>query len=121
MNKKIKIIELLNKIANGEKVPIEIKFRNIIYVFNKECNQYYERGKGSYFNNKLKFDKTIEWEFFGDYLNEEVEILDDEILNEPEEIEELEVGDTLNYKSTRNKINELVRKINYIERKLNEN
>ena len=128
MNKKIKIIEILNAISNGEKVPLEIKFRNIIYIFNKECNQYYEKGKGSYFNNKLKFDKTIEWNFYGDFLNEEVEILEDNT----EEIEEIKQNwvsmDELTAREftsveniLKDKINELVRRINYIERKINEN
>ena len=117
MNKKIKMIDLLVKIANGEEVPIEIKFQNIIYVFNKECNQYYERGKGSYFDNKLKFDKTIEWNFYGDYLNEEVEILEDSLEDNTEEIEELP---DYNYsiKENRDKINELVRVVKQIRKEI---
>jgi len=33
MNKKIKIIELLNKIANGEEVPKEIKVNGLDFIW----------------------------------------------------------------------------------------
>lgn len=32
MNKKIKVIDLLNKIANGE-IPSKIKYNNLIYEY----------------------------------------------------------------------------------------
>jgi len=34
MAKTIRVIDLLNKIANGEDVPIEVKWKNHIYKFN---------------------------------------------------------------------------------------
>ena len=40
MNKKIKIIELLNKIANGEEISKKIKVNNRIYKFCKDCKVY---------------------------------------------------------------------------------
>lgn len=41
----MKIIDLFVKIANSEKVPEKIKYRNKIYEYNKLNNQYYEIGK----------------------------------------------------------------------------
>ena len=38
--KTIKIIDLLNKIANGEEVPEKIKYRKKIFIYNKD-NQCY--------------------------------------------------------------------------------
>lgn len=32
---KIRVIDLLNKITNGEEVPEKIKYKNELYVFNK--------------------------------------------------------------------------------------
>ena len=36
----MKIIDLLNKIANGEEVPKQIKYRDWLYEFEKDCNDY---------------------------------------------------------------------------------
>ena len=75
MNKKIKIIELLNKIANGKEVPIVIEHKGTMYKYDKEAKTYYEvnQNKGIY----ISFDT--------DELNDYVEILEDNT----EEIEEL--------------------------------
>ena len=40
MSKTIKIIDLLNKIANGEDVPKKIKFRDDIYEFDIVVKHY---------------------------------------------------------------------------------
>ena len=67
MNKKIKVIELLNKIANGEEVPNKIKIFGIVFVWFE----------GSY----RKEDANLE--YISDYcrldcmLNDEIEILED--------------------------------------------
>jgi hypothetical protein len=39
---KIRIIDLLNKIANGEEVPKKIKWNDTKYIFFENTNQYYE-------------------------------------------------------------------------------
>lgn len=78
MNKTIKIIDLLNKNANGEEVPEKIKYRNCI--FNKTF--------GAGINpNYVNYDNTYLLEYVSneaDSLNELVEILEDNT----EEIEE---------------------------------
>ena len=75
---KITIIQLLNKIANGEEVPEHIRYRNwnnnsfeIMFVCKENI-----------------FYKLDQLEIF---LNDEVEILDEE--NEFEDIEELSIKD----------------------------
>lgn len=78
MNKKIKIIDLLNKIANGEEVPEKIKYRNCIFnkTFGAGINPDY-----------VNYDNTYLLEYVSneaDSLNELVEILEDNT----EEIEE---------------------------------
>ena len=61
----MKVIDLLNKIANGEEVPKKIKFDNKEYE-NEPCYMLYEAtGERS----ELQFKK---------FLNDEVEIIEEE-------------------------------------------
>lgn len=115
MNKTIKIIDLLNKNANGEEVPEKIKYRNCI--FNKTF--------GAGINpNYVNYDNTYLLEYVSneaDSLNELVEILEDNT----EGIEELEftleandfTAHQLQYFYKMNcKINELGKEINRIRK-----
>ena len=76
--KTIKIIDLLNKIANGEEVPKKIKWHNLIYIYNKyNDDSYYEEN-----------DTNCMWSgYCFKILNDEVEILDED---EFEDIEEFQ-------------------------------
>ena len=70
----MKIIDLLNKIANGEEVPKKIRYQNYIYEyqhrrdtensFNYMCNE-----NGEYLSRRY---------FIDNILNDEVEILEEE-------------------------------------------
>lgn len=71
MNKKIKIIELYNLIANEEKIPKKIMYDGEVYHHNILKTNYFRDDNGS----TLSFIN----------LNDEVEILEDNT----EEIEEL--------------------------------
>lgn len=69
----MKVIELLNKIANGEEIPKKIKYQNYIYEyqhrrdtensFNYMCNE-----NGEYLSRRY---------FIDNILNEEVEIIEE--------------------------------------------
>ena len=108
MNKKIKVIELLNKIANGEDLPKRIKIQDYVFELSKDYEHYY-------YNEDVEITHLINHNFSN--LNDEVEILEDNT----EEIEELEleVG-TINIVAdvyeNRKKINELVKAINSIRK-----
>ena len=67
--KTIKIIDLLNKIANGEEVPKKIKYRDWLYEFEKDCNDY-----------MCQYDSLLyrENDDVRQFLNDEVEILEEE-------------------------------------------
>ena len=120
---KIKIIELLNRIVNGEEVPEKIKWDNLIYVLKQDSidgHFYYIRENTDYSVGNLFFsDLTM-----GD-LNDEVEIIE-----EDKTIKELQFDSDEKYIKTitgttnkmRNidvtlatKINELVKEINKIK------
>ena len=63
----MKVIDLLNKIANGEEVPRTIRINNIIYNFTLR----------SYPIHKLYEDENRQyyWDIQYEYLNDEVEII----------------------------------------------
>lgn len=114
MNKKIKIIELYNLIANEEKIPKKIKYDGEVYHHNILKTNYFRDDNGS----------TLSYVD----LNDEVEILEDNT----EEIEELIVSDEGFIKAENgcwkgrkldvafaNKINELVKAVNSIRKDKN--
>lgn len=124
MNKKIKIIELLLKIAHGE-YPKRFKYNNKIYEYKRTVNGTgYVTENDDWFNSDIYID---DW----NNLNEYVEILEDNT----EEIEEIpEISDEYfnmlsdeakvkwlkSYiKEDRNKINELVKVVKEIRKDLN--
>ena len=66
----MKIIDLLNKIANEEELPKKIKFENDIYEYeNNECG-YVREENGIYY---MFLNEIGNW-----FLNDEVEIIEEE-------------------------------------------
>ena len=116
MNKKIKIIDLMQKCANKENIPERILYKNTAFVLN-DCKCYY---------NEEKDERLLDYIIptFSN-LNEEVEILEDNT----EEIEELDEwitkrnGEVTQQEGKRlemcYKIDELVKAVNQIRKDLN--
>lgn len=107
---KIKIIDLLVKIANNEEVPKKIKYSNVKLEYVEENGDYYNYyGRGLF---EYKFGNCK------NFLNDEVEIIE-----EPKKIEKLPKGITDNACATKdqrtiaNKINELIDEINNLKEK----
>lgn len=74
----MKVIDLLNKIANNEEVPKKIKTRNNIYEYEESENDYlHDKYKLHFINNELIYAKR---------LNDEIEIIEEK----PKKIEELD-------------------------------
>lgn len=122
MNKKIKIIDLLNKKANNEKMPKKFKYKN--YIFELDDVNEYTINK----EKQVAFTELIQFNLKN--LNDEIEILEDNI----EEIEELDnwfVDERKEYREFdiqainlcfskhRDKINELVKTVKEIRKDLN--
>ena len=81
---KIKIIDLLNKIANNEEVPKKIKYKDNVYYLGKnmvDLHTYQTEGS----NTTRKLSLIINNEYLN--LNDEVEIID-----ESKKIEKLDVA-----------------------------
>lgn len=114
---KIKIIDLLAKIANGEQVPEKIKYENKIWEYDVYTDDY--EGENIWlFEELFKCRRTIK------FINDEVEIIE-----EPKKIEKITVREkTLGFPNgewtARNmdkafaiKINELIDEINNLKEK----
>lgn len=117
---KIRVIDLLNKIANGEEVPEKIKFRNDIFRYTG--HSYYCDAMYTTFFNIYNFA----------VLNEKVEIIEEDKKIEPLECyvnailtgciskyyeEDFEKSVKHNIDVLGTKINEIIKKINKMENK----
>lgn len=103
----MKIIDLLNKIANGEEVPKKIKWQGQIYEYSRNDRFYYQNSWSMYRDFYTE----------GNCLNDEVEIIE-----EPKTIEHclksdrfLRNEDEIEY--LRTKIDELIDEINNLKEK----
>lgn len=123
--KTIKIIDLLNKIANGEEVPEKIKWRDKIWIYTKAQQDYLNHGV--YFFEGFCQIKTK------DFITDTVEIIEEQ---QDIDIEELDITAYLDLEKrpkwqkehmiktaclhTQWKINELIREIKQIDKQIKE-
>jgi len=99
--KTIKIIELLNKIANGEDVPQEIKYEEEIYYYDESITDYRCGEIGYYL-----FDKGFE-DDTRTFLKDEIEIIEDD-----KKIEKIGKGHYIEDEEVLEKIDEIIDYIN---------
>ncbi len=106
--KVIKIIDLLNKIANKEELPKKIKYHDVIYNLN-ENNEYISNRSLSIFMMNI----------YEVNLNDEVELLEEIDIQEIKELDLCKLyfrdGTELIYKLMYNKINEIIRVVNKMQ------
>lgn len=74
----MKVIDLLNKIANGEEVPKKIKWRDKIWTYNNK-DQDYEVNDTDLLGYGFFIHRTL------DFINDEVEIIEEKKI--PEKLE----------------------------------
>lgn len=113
---KIKIINLLNKIANGEEVPKKIKVEGLKFEYDECMNTYFK------FSEEYGVFSLIEnWLNNSTKLNDEVEIIEeDKTIEELKPVKENEFTERYpNNRELTNKINELVKEINKMKEELN--
>lgn len=123
--KTIKLIDLLNKIANGEEIPKKIKYQNYEYEFNQVDKEYQRWFNGLSYG--LGEDRRLDI-----ILDDEAEILEDNDKLEKIKWEEKEslakplmINDKVEVLARRTeklkkKIADLIEHINKIEEKLDE-
>jgi len=104
----MKVIDLLNKIANGEEVPKKIKVFGGIYYLCKgdSSKQLYFSEKQGYGGIGLKFNTS--------QINEEVEIIEKPFTKEIEELDKKHFHKK--QRQLANKINEIIRKLKEMEK-----
>lgn len=81
--KKIKIIELLNKISKGEEVPKKIKYQNEEYYRNFATNEqiyYYLNADNKNLVSEIEYSCELNYEV--EIIEDEVKIIEDEQLKE---------------------------------------
>ena len=115
----MKIIDLLNKMANNEEVPKKIKVDNIIYIYENWEHFYYT-------DNEAREDLLVRGKDYrtNNFLNWNVELIEDEI--DIDSIEKLDKNGTfINRKvndqkiiDIQNKINELVQAVKQIDKRV---
>ena len=117
MSKTIKVIDLLNKIANGEEVPEKIKYRNCIFreTFGTGINPDY-----------VNYDNTYLLEYVSneaDSLNEIVEIIEEQQDIDIQSIEEIEPAMNGNACVIDNKtwtLNQVIQAVKQLDKKIKE-
>ena len=123
MNKTIKIIDLLIKIANGNDMPLSFRYEGIVWVL--KGGRYYQE-----VNDEVELEKWFEKYLFKS-LNEEIEIIEED--KEIEKIEFDEIDEMTDYdiysypeceddskENFKNKINELIRNQKILIKLVNE-
>ena len=119
MNKKIKVIELFDIIAKGIDIPTKVEYRQKIYKFDSEVMDYISPDDETCLSLIVIGDDN-----FGETLNREVEILEDEEEIDIEEIGELPEDfdasfyDKYSIKANRYKINEILRAVKQLDKKI---
>lgn len=83
MSKTITIIELLNRIAKGEELPKQVGYVHTVYTYDEKVQDYKDS------ENYYLFD-LIDSNRLKTFLNEKVEILEDEETIDINDIEEIE-------------------------------
>ena len=115
----MKVIDLLNKMANNEEVPEKIKVDNIIYIYESWEHFYYT-------DNEAREDLLIRGKDYStnDFLNWNVELIEDEPID-IDNIEKLDKckfghGNTISYQESKiiDKINKLVQAVKQLNKEI---
>ena len=120
---KIKVIDLLNKIANGKEIPKKILLNGIVFEYQGDDYLYKDEDKKEHWLFSTSYTDKYIW--LENFLKAEVEIIE-----EPKKIEkikqlnnvanckeliELEDKQQINNHILKNKINELIDEINNLK------
>ena len=111
----MKVIDILNKINNNEEVPEKIKFDDTVFEYDKEQKEYNHRKDDGFYETLLY--RVMTTHFIDVLLEAKVEVIE-----ENKEIEEFRTEYAMSQmdKQFEDKINELVRAVNKINKEREE-
>ena len=112
---KIKIIDLLNKIANGEEIPKKILLNGIVFEYQEDDYLYKDEDKKEHWLFSASYTDKYTW--LENFLKAEVEIIE-----EPKKIKKLDIDfkkidDEIVYLEFESNINEIIDEINNLKDK----
>lgn len=102
----MKVFDLIIKQYNNEDMPKNIKINRLNYTYDNNRKTY-----------KSEYGEFMSFDFTNNVLNMKVELIEDETID-IDSIEELNIGDLLNNKITKNKINELVQAVKQLNKEI---
>lgn len=114
MSKAIRVIDLLNKIANGEEAPKQIEYKANLYRLDEDKN-YRDVVDGSYFVEDLSFNLAN--------LSDEVQIIEEQEEIDIQSIEEIEPAMNGNACVIDNKtwtLNQVIKAVKQLDKKIKE-
>ena len=114
----MKIIDILNKINNGEDVPEKIKFNGIVFEYDKRQQEYNYKNDDGYYETLLY--KVMSTHFIRSLLRTEVEVIEENKEIDIQSIKEISSEDRFYRTDNIDKLNELTRAIKQIDKELNE-
>lgn len=111
----MKVIDLLNKIANGEELPKTIYYKGGFWHLEQEFSN-----RLPYYENEYNMDNLLsgeEKDYFSQSLNDEVEIIEEKKIPEKIEEREIEITMSIGEQICANKINEIINCLDYLKSK----
>lgn len=121
MAKTIKVIDLLNKIANGEEVPEKIKYEDNIYTYFKKTEDYINYAdEDEWYGQTLLFAVMLNHKI-NEILDAKVEIIEKQQDIDIQEIEEIEAPMNGNAQIIDNRtytINQLVQAVKQLDKNI---
>lgn len=119
----MKIIDLLNKINNGEEVPKKVKFDNTIFEYDKNQKEYNHQNHNGYYETLLY--RVMTSHFIDVLLRAEVEVIEEN--NGIKELNDTNYFDNMTsedkefyFNLTRTKLNEVIREVNKLRKEREE-
>ena len=126
MKKVIKVIDLLNMIANGEEVPERIRVGKTIFKYDKSRKDYIHKIDDDGWQNETLLFRVMDTHFIEELIDAKVEILDEEDEIDIQSIKELDYvkdyeADNTDIRLNRDAIRQLTRAVKQLDNKLKEN
>lgn len=110
---KIKTIDLLNKIANGEEIPKKILLNGIVFKYQGDDYLYKDEDKKEHWLFSVSYTDKYMW--LKNFLKAEIEIIE-----EPKKIEKLPYYSLKKIQKSKNKDERYENRLELLEKRIND-